>query len=95
MNQVQIKSKLKAISQQGFSWALVDILEMIDCEIHGQCAEPTEEYALMAKEILKVMKARYKEQLEGHVVASKQRDLEDLIAECKMEQLNKLIDNGE
>lgn len=99
MKQGEIKSKYKALSVPGVSWVLIDMLEMYDTEICGRQSKPIEEYALIAKKMIKAMKGWYKEQLQTDEVTVKTRDIEALIADLASGKekpwKNKLIDNGE
>lgn len=85
----QVKVKLKLAGSPGISWLLVDLLEIIDCELHGECEQSAEEYGLLARELLKTVKARYKNELKGEEVAVHQMDLEALIEQIKTEEIYK------
>lgn len=101
MKRNDIKMKLKALSVSGVLPMMVDftkLLEKVTLDIDS-AEEEDIQYARLVKSVVDKLRRKYKEQLQGQEVASKQTDLEVLIERIKdgskPKWENKLIDNGE
>lgn len=94
-----IKNKLAALKYPGTPKVILDTIRLLHEEIMGLQPHEESEYAALALEICKDLKASYKKQLVTNEVTAKQGDLEklinDLASGVEKPWRNKLIDNGE
>lgn len=98
--QADIKRAIKLIGMPGIGMLVTDVLILADQQLADEIVgEGTEiEYAIIAKELIEMLRGKYKNMLKTADVISKQTDLEILIADLasgkEQKWTNKLIENG-
>lgn len=89
--QVGIQQKQTLLGNPAITHLILDILKEYDSNSTEDITDVEYEWAI--RNIVNKLKSKYKRQVQGQVVASKQVDLEELIARVKSEEpwKNKMI----